>query len=76
MPRSITSRKRSWRGCAAERRLRWFNTQLDLDPERVFIDETWASTYMARRYGRCRAANACRLAFRMAIGKRRHLSAD
>jgi transposase len=27
--------------------------QLDLDPERlVFIDETWASTNMARRYGR------------------------
>jgi transposase len=34
--------------------LRWFDRQLDLDPERlVFIDETWASTNMARRYGRC-----------------------
>jgi transposase len=34
--------------------LRWFDGQLDLDPERlVFIDETWASTNMARRYGRC-----------------------
>src|SRR5271166_6572608 len=31
----------------------WFESQLDLDPERlVFIDETWASTNMARRYGR------------------------
>ena len=31
----------------------WFEGQLDLDPERlVFIDETWASTNMARRYGR------------------------
>lgn len=31
----------------------WFDGQLDLDPERlVFIDETWASTNMARRYGR------------------------
>ena len=34
--------------------MRWFDGQLDLDPERlVFIDETWASTNMARRYGRC-----------------------
>jgi hypothetical protein len=34
--------------------LRWFDGQLDLDPERlVFIDETWASTNMARRNGRC-----------------------
>ena len=32
----------------------WFEGQLDLDPERlVFIDETWTSTNMARRYGRC-----------------------
>jgi transposase len=31
----------------------WFEGQLDLDPERlVFIDETWASTNMARRRGR------------------------
>jgi transposase len=36
-----------------ERREDWFEGQLDLDPERlVFIDETWASTNMARRYGR------------------------
>jgi transposase len=35
------------------RRESWFEDQLDLDPERlVFIDETWASTNMARRYGR------------------------
>ena len=32
----------------------WFEGQLDLDPERlVFIDETSASTKMARLYGRC-----------------------
>ena len=32
----------------------WFEGQLDLDPERlVFIDETWTSTNMARRHGRC-----------------------
>ncbi len=36
-----------------KRREDWFDGQLDLDPERlVFIDETWASTNMARRYGR------------------------
>ena len=35
------------------RREAWFDSQLDLDPARfVFIDETWASTNMARRYGR------------------------
>ena len=36
-----------------KRREAWFEGQLDLDPERlVFIDETCASTNMARRYGR------------------------
>ena len=36
-----------------KRREDWFEGQLDLDPERlVFIDETWAPTNMARRYGR------------------------
>jgi len=36
-----------------KRRQAWFEDQLDLDPERlVFIDETWASTNMARRRGR------------------------
>jgi transposase len=36
-----------------KRREAWFEEQLDLDPGRlVFIDETWASTNMARRYGR------------------------
>ena len=36
-----------------KRREAWFEDQLDLDPARlVFIDETWASTNMARRYGR------------------------
>ena len=35
------------------RRHAWFDSQLDLDPEHlVFIDETWASTNMARRHGR------------------------
>jgi transposase len=37
----------------SKRREAWFEGQLDLDPKRlVFIDETWASTNMARRYGR------------------------
>jgi hypothetical protein len=36
-----------------KRRQAWFDRQLDLDPDRlVFIDETWASTNMPRRYGR------------------------
>lgn len=35
------------------RRQAWFESQLDLDPEKlVFIDETWASTNMARKNGR------------------------
>jgi len=35
------------------RRNAWFKGRLDLDPAQlVFIDETWASTNMARRYGR------------------------
>jgi transposase len=44
-----------------ERRWAWFEGQLDLDPERlVFIDETWASTNMARRHGRCRRGERLR----------------
>jgi transposase len=36
-----------------KRRQEWFEGQVDLDPERlVFIDETWASTSMARLHGR------------------------
>jgi transposase len=36
-----------------KRRQAWFEGQLDLDPARlVFIDETWASTNMARMRGR------------------------
>ncbi|WP_128930253.1 IS630 family transposase [Bradyrhizobium zhanjiangense] len=37
-----------------KRRQDWLEGQPALDPKRlVFIDETWASTNMARRYGRC-----------------------
>jgi transposase len=44
-----------------KRRWDWFEGQLDLDPERlVFIDETWASTNMARRHGRCRRGQRLR----------------
>ena len=43
------------------RREDWFNNQLDLDPVRlVFIDETWASTNMARRCGRSRKGERLR----------------
>jgi transposase len=36
-----------------KRRWAWFEGQPDLDPDRlVFVDETWASTNMARTHGR------------------------
>jgi transposase len=45
-----------------KRRKAWFEEQLDLDPERlVFIDETWASTSMARTHGRCRRGERLRV---------------
>jgi hypothetical protein len=45
-----------------KRREAWFEGQLDLDPERlVFIDETWASTNMARTHGRCRRGERLRI---------------
>jgi transposase len=45
-----------------KRREAWFEGQLDLDPERlVFIDETWASTNMARRHGRSRRGERLRM---------------
>jgi len=38
-----------------EARRRWFDGELDLDPTKlVFIDETGASTNLARKRGRCR----------------------
>ena len=43
------------------RRRAWFDGQLDLDPERlVFIDETGASTKMARLRGRAPRGERCR----------------
>jgi len=43
------------------RRRAWFAGQLDLDPDTlVFIDETGASTKMARLYGRARRGERCR----------------
>jgi len=45
----------------AHRRRAWFEAQPDLEPERlVFIDETGASTKMARRYGRSKRGTRCR----------------
>lgn len=41
----------------------WFEKRLDLDPERlVFIDETGATTKMARLYGRAPKGQRCRAA--------------
>ena len=46
-----------------KRRQEWFESQPDLDPERlVFIEETWASTNMARRQGRCLRGERLRMA--------------
>jgi transposase len=47
----------------AKRRLAWFDGQPDLDPERlVFIDETGATTRMARLRGRSARGQRCRAA--------------
>ena len=41
----------------------WFERQLDFDPEKlVFIDETGATTKMARLYGRAPRGERCRAA--------------
>lgn len=41
----------------------WFERQPDLDPDRlVFLDETAATTKMARRYGRAPRGQRCRIA--------------
>ncbi|WP_145145066.1 IS630 family transposase [Roseomonas gilardii] len=46
-----------------KRRWDWFESQPDLDPDRlVFIDETWASTKMARTHGRSRRGQRLRAA--------------
>jgi hypothetical protein len=45
------------------RRREWFAGQLDLDPTKlVFIDETGASTNLARKSGRCRRGRHLRAA--------------
>jgi transposase len=44
------------------RRRAWFEGQADLCPEHlVFIDETWASTNMARVHGRCQRGQRLRV---------------
>ena len=44
-----------------KRRREWFAGQLDLDPEKlIFIDETGASTNLARKGGRCRRGRRLR----------------
>ena len=47
----------------ARRRRAWFDGQPDLDPERlIFIDESGATTKMARLRGRARRGERCRAA--------------
>jgi transposase len=44
-----------------QRRRAWFEAQPEFEPERlVFVDETGASTKMARRYGRAPKGERCR----------------
>ncbi len=60
-----------------ERREAWFDSQLDLDPEKlVFIDETWTTTNMARKNRRAPKGERLRagVPFRMGTGRRRHSS--
>ena len=46
-----------------QQRRDWFASQLDLDPAKlVFIDETGASTSLARTHGRCRRGRRLRAA--------------
>lgn len=46
-----------------EQRRDWFAGQLDLDPAKlVFVDETGASTNLARKHGRCRRGRRLRAA--------------
>ena len=57
----------------AARRQAWFDAQPDLDPEKlIFIDETGASTKMARLRGRAKRGERCRAGpSPMAIGRPR-----
>ncbi|HMB77109.1 MAG TPA: IS630 family transposase [Kiloniellaceae bacterium] len=64
---AMTFKKKTAHACEQQRadvlrhRQAWFDAQLDLEPERlVFIDETGASTKMARRYGRSPRGERCR----------------
>jgi hypothetical protein len=67
-----SERERTDVACA---RLAWHLAQRDLDPARlVFIDETGASTKMARLHGRSLAARAASPAFPTVTGRRRRLS--
>ncbi|WP_316980472.1 IS630 family transposase [Shumkonia mesophila] len=65
--RDLTFKKKTAHASEQQRpdvlRLRhaWFELQPDLEPERlIFIDETGASTKMARRYGRAPRGERCR----------------
>jgi len=45
-------------------RRHWFDSQLDLEPQRlVFIDETWTATNMTRSHGRCAKGERLRMGF-------------
>ena len=58
-PRTL---KEQQRPDVLKQRQAWFGAQLDLDPRKlVFIDETGASTNLARKSGRCRRGRRLRV---------------
>ena len=61
--KKVRARRGQRRSDILSERRDWFAGQLDFDPTRlVFIDETWASTNMARKRGRCRRGQRLRAA--------------
>src|SRR5271157_2105553 len=59
----VTHAEEQRRPDVLEQRRDWFASQLDLDPAKlVFVDETGASTSLARTHGRCRRGRRLRAA--------------
>ena len=59
--KKVSARERAGSRGRRQRRRRWFDSQLDLDPLKpVFVDETAAATNMARRYRRRRRGHRLR----------------
>lgn len=58
------AQKKTGHAIEQDRRHDWFDSQVDLEPERlVFIDETWTATNMTRSHGRCAKGERLRMGF-------------